>query len=73
LEVVVITQGVRQSNLVNVGTAEAPVLVPRAVVEADGSATEREWYGMVASGSVVVPSAILSKLIGGNKSGQKKS
>lgn len=59
-------------TLVNVGTAEAPVLVPSAVVKADGSATEREWYDMVATGSVVVPDGILNKLIGGEKDGQKK-
>lgn len=61
-------------TLVNVGTKESPVLVPKAVATADGSETERRWYDMLATGSVAVPSEVLSRLLGiGKKNDSRDS
>ncbi len=38
-------------NLVNIGTKEAPVFVPEKALKPE-TAEGREWWGMMASGSV---------------------
>lgn len=55
------------SKLINIGTAESPILVPEAVVSRDGSDRETEWWNALASGSVTVPDKTLDKLLGRSK------
>ena len=50
-------------SLVNIGTAENPTLVPKAVVLGDGSDQEREWWGALAAGSVILPDEALNRLL----------
>lgn len=51
------------SQLINVGTAENPILVPKTVVIRDGSDHEKEWWNALANGSVTLPAEVLSKLL----------
>ena len=61
------------SKLINIGTAENPILVPKAVVLGDGSDRERNWWNMLATGSVVLPDEALGKLLGLKKIDAKQS
>lgn len=60
------------NQLINVGTAENPILVPKTVVARDGSDQEREWWNALASGSVVLPDEVLNKLLSPESTDAKK-
>lgn len=51
-------------RLVNVGTKEAPVLVPADVSLKVDSVESRQWWEMLATGSVAVSNEVLSNLVG---------
>lgn len=54
----------KEQTLINVGTDENPVMVPKEVVEDDGeSITFRQWWEGVATGSIVVPAEVLDMLL----------
>lgn len=61
------------NKLVNIGTAEKQILVPEAVVLKDGSDQEREWWGALAGGSVVLPDEVLNKLLSPESTDAKES
>lgn len=50
------------SNLVNVGSAERPVIVPKKALEPE-TPEGNEWWGMVADGSVEIGSEDLDELL----------
>lgn len=50
-------------TLVNIGTAERPIMVPEESLHPD-SETGAEWWEMVASGSVVLEDEKLDTLLG---------
>ena len=58
------TQNKKGPNLINVGTPENPVLVPIDVAEDKNSVISTSWWNGIASGSIVVASEILDKLLG---------
>jgi hypothetical protein len=51
-----------QGRMVNIGTSERPVLVSRKALEPD-TPEGREWWEMVASGSVTLEEKELGKLL----------
>lgn len=55
---------------VNIGSAECPIWVPEKSLNPD-SEGGREWWGMVAEGSVELEPKVLDKLL--NKINEQKS
>ncbi|KKR63046.1 MAG: hypothetical protein UU02_C0034G0004 [Candidatus Woesebacteria bacterium GW2011_GWA1_40_43] len=49
-------------HLINIGTAERPVFVPRSTLLPE-SDERREWWGKLADGSVVLDEKDLDKLL----------
>ncbi len=53
-------------NMVNIGTAERPVVVPEKALHPD-SDEGRDWWGKVAEGSVVLEDKVLDQLLESTK------
>ena len=51
-----------KTTMVNIGTPERPVLVPEKALQPDSN-EGREWWGEVASGSVVLDEDALKLLL----------
>ncbi len=59
-------------NLVNIGTPERAMWVPRKALEPE-TPEGREWWGNVASGTVILDEEALGKLLDSEGHGKKGS
>lgn len=53
-------------QMINVGTKEAPILIPADVASGVESPISERWWQGVVTGSIIVKDNILNKLLGIN-------